>query len=171
MIEGAPGSSVELALYAAVVDGEPVAPLAFASALAGSLRGAAMGWSLERRTERLPDVVSHARFVILRASLSRIWVPRARLTLRWLSADWQAVHGHPVSGCETCVDPAHFLGAVYPRAGFTYLGATAGVRRQARGYTAHAHPKRVYLRPLRRHLLALLRQEFLTPALLDRGCR
>ena len=92
-------------------------------------------------------------------------------TLRRLSAGWQAVHGHPVLACETVVDPAPFLGTVYASAGFTYLGDTAGFRRQAPGYTAHGALKRVYLRPLRRKAGELLRQEFLTPALLAGGPR
>ena len=87
-------------------------------------------------------------------------VPRARVDLRRLSADGQAVPGHPVLACEPVVDPAHFLGTVYARAGFTYRGDTAGFRRQAPGYTAHGAPKRVYLRPLRRQAFARVPRVF-----------
>ena len=159
--------------YVAVVDGEPVALVGFASAaLQVGVRDAAIGWTPDQREDRLRYVVNNARFVILpRFQIANLGSHVLGLTLRRLSADWQAVHGHPVLACETFVDPAHFLGTVYASAGFTYLGDTAGFRRQAPGYTARGASKRVYLRPLRRKAGALLRQEFLTPALLARGPR
>ena len=68
-------------------------------------------------------MVNNARFVILpRFQVANLGSHVLGLTLRRLSADWQAVHGHPVLACETFVDPAHFLGTVYASAGFTYLG-------------------------------------------------
>ncbi|MDA8198438.1 MAG: DUF4338 domain-containing protein, partial [Thermaerobacter sp.] len=143
--------------YVAVVDGEPVALVGFASAaLKGSARDRAIGWTPVQRAARLRYVVNNARFVILpRFPIANLGSHVLGLTLRRLSADWQAVHGHPVLACETFVDPAHFLGTVYARAGFTYLGDTAGFRRQAPSDTAQDQPKRVYVRPLRRKAFAL----------------
>ena len=91
------------------------------------------------------------------------------LTRRRLRADGEQDDGHPVLACETFVDPARFAGTVYEGAGLTDLGTSAGFGRKAPGYVAHDHPQRVYLRPLRRRALDLLRADFLTPALLARG--
>ncbi len=130
--------------YVAVVDGEPVALVGFArAALKGGVRDAAIGWPPAQRADRLRYVVNNARCVIRprfpianRGShgLGRTYAVRA---------DGQAVPGHPVLACEPVVDPAHFLGTVYARAGFTYLGDPAGFRRQAPGDTAQDQPKRV----------------------------
>ena len=130
--------------YVAVVDGEPVALVGFASAaLKVGVRDAAIGWTPDQREDRLRYVVNNARFVILpRFQIANLGSHVLGLTYA-VRADWQAVHGHPVLACETFVDPAHFLGTVYASAGFTYLGDTAGFRRQAPGDTAQDQPKRV----------------------------
>lgn len=127
------------------MDDEPGALVGFARAsLKVGVRDAAIGWTPDQRDARLRYVVNNARFVILpRFHIANLGSHVLGLTLRRLSADGQAVHGHPVLACEPVVDPAPCLGTVYASAGFTNVGDTAGFRRQAPGYTAHGQPKRV----------------------------
>ena len=77
------------------------------------------------------------------------------------------MHGHPVLACETFVDPALFDGTIYSAAGFTYLGNTAGFGRRNTTYVEHDRPKMMFIRPLRRGALELLRKDFLTDDLLE----
>lgn len=150
--------------YVAEIDGQWVALLGFTGgARKVSARDSFIGWSADQQRTRLDYVAQNARFLI-RAGYhvpnlgSRI----LGLVLRRLSADWQAVHGHPVLLCETFVDPAHFDGGVYRAAGFTHIGETSGYARAGQTWIEHKHPKLVFVRPLRRQAVDLLCQPFLS---------
>jgi hypothetical protein len=49
----------------------------------------------------------------------------ARMARR-LSADWQALYGHPIYFLETFVDPQRFRGTCYRAANWVHLGVTTG---------------------------------------------
>jgi hypothetical protein len=157
--------------YFATVDGQPVALIGFSgAALKVTVRDQFIGWQPEQQIERLKYIANNARFVILPGyNVPNMGSRVLGLTLRRLSADWQEVHGHPVLACETFVDPARFHGTVYQGAGFTYLGTSTGYGRKDTSYVAHARPKMMFIRPLRRRAIELLRQDFLTANLLDEG--
>lgn len=157
--------------YVATLDGQPVALVGFSgAALKVTVRDQFIGWQPEQQVERLKYIANNARFVILPGyNVPNMGSRVLGLTLRRLSVDWQEVHGHPVLACETFVDPARFQGTVYQGAGFTYLGTSAGFGRKDTSYVAHARPKMMFIRPLRRRALDLLRQDFLTSDLLDQG--
>ena len=157
--------------YVAELDGQPVALVGFTGgALKITCRDQFIGWQPEQQTERLKYVVNNARFVILPGyDVPNMGSRVLGLSLQRLSGDWQEVHGHPVLACETFVDPARFQGTIYQGAGFTYLGTSTGFGRKNATYVAHNRPKMVFIRPLRRRALELLRQDFLTPDLLDEG--
>ena len=59
------------------------------------------------------------------------------LTTQRLSADWQAVYGHPVVLAETFVDPTRLAGTSYRATGWQYLGDTRGFARHHRRYVQH----------------------------------
>ena len=54
------------------------------------------------------------------------------LSLRRLSADWRAAHGHALELAETFVDPLRYRGSCYDASNWTWLGST----RASRGTTA-----------------------------------
>lgn len=157
--------------YVATLDAQPVALVGFSgAALKLTVRDRLIGWQPEQKAERLKYVANNARFVILPGyNVPNMGSRVLALALRRLSDDWREIHGHPILACETFVDPARFEGTVYQAAGFTYLGTSAGFGRKNTTYVAHDQPKMVFLRPLRRRALELLRQDFLTPDLLDEG--
>lgn len=154
--------------YIAELDGTWVALLGFASAaLKGTARDRFIGWTPEQRRTRLIYIAQNARFLILPGyHVPNLGSRVLGLTLRRLSDDWQAAHGHPVLVCETFVDPSRFDGGVYRASGFVHVGETTGFAKNGNNWVEHNHPKLVWLRPLRRRALDLLRKEFLTPELL-----
>ena len=157
--------------YFATLDGQPVALVGFSSAaLKVTVRDQFIGWQPEQQSERLKYIANNARFVILPGyNVPNMGSHVLGLALRRLSDDWRDVHGHPILACETFVDPARFQGTVYLGTGFTYLGTTTGFGRKNTTYVAHDQPKMMLIRPLRRRALEMLRQDFLTPELLDEG--
>ena len=84
----------------------------------GGRPGRRHGLDAEQRPARLRYVVNDARFVILPPfNLPNLGSHALGLTLRRLSPDGAALHGHPVLACETFVNPAHSLGTIYASAG------------------------------------------------------
>ena len=154
--------------YVAELDGQWVALVGFASpALKVTARDQFIGWTPEQQQARLIYIANNVRFLIV----SGYHVPNMGsrvlgLALRRLSDDWQAVHGHPVLVCETFVDPSRFDGGVYRAAGFTHVGETSGFAKSGDTWVEHGKPKLVWVRALRRRACDLLRQPFLTPALM-----
>lgn len=139
--------------YAAWLGGELVALLGWAGAtLHNAPRDQHLGWTAQQKRERLHLVANNVRFLILP------WVRVPHLAsrilganLRRLSADWEAVYGHPVFLAETFVDRARFRGTCYRASNWLELGETRGFSRQGRVYRHHGHPKVVFLYPLGRH--------------------
>ena len=71
-------------------------------------------------------------------------------SLRRLSADWEAAHGHPLELAETFVDPSRFAGTCHAASNWTRVGRSRGFARHSGSYTEHGSPKEMYVRPLRR---------------------
>lgn len=157
--------------YVAELDGRWVALIGFASAaLKVKARDEHIGWTPEQQTKRLIYIGQNARFLILAGfNVPNMGSRVLGLCLRRLSDDWQAAHGHPVLVCETFVDPSLFDGGVYRGAGFVHVGETTGFAKNGNRWVEHKRPKLVWLRPLRRRALDLLRAEFLTPAMVGTG--
>lgn len=86
-----------------------------------------IGWSPAVRRRHLHLLAYNTRFLILP------WVEVPHLAshilgrmARQLSADWQAVYGHPVHYLETFVDRERFKGTCYRAANWVHLGQTTG---------------------------------------------
>lgn len=155
--------------YAALdAQGKWVAVLLF-SAAAKHLkhRDAWIGWSRSQRDRRRALVVNNSRFLVLpQRSVPNLASRVLALTLRRLSADWQARYGHPVLVVETFVDPEQVCGTVYTASGWTELGATDGWGRCQRDYyVAHHQPKRLFVRELVQNARRSLQAEQLKPSL------
>lgn len=150
--------------YAAFLGNELVALLVWGSAVPhSSHRDQLIGWDAHTRRLRLPYVVNNARFLLLP------WIRQPHLAsrilganLRRLSRDWQQAYSHPVYLAETFVDLARFKGTCYRASNWRQLGLTQGYSRSRhapRGFFPNHRPKGVFVYPLHRRALSLLRGE------------
>jgi hypothetical protein len=148
-------------LYAAMLDGDLVALLGWASAaLHVPARERYVGWEEETKRRRLRLVANNVRFLIppwvrVKCLASKV----LGRCLRRLSQDWQTAWGHPVHLAETFVDTARFEGTCYRAANWTYLGQTAGRTKRGNDYSYNDAPKAVFVYPLHRHACSLLRED------------
>jgi len=111
-----------------------------------------IGWLPEQHFRRLHLIANNARFLILPGCAAANLASRVLgLSLRRLSGDFHAVHGHPVVLAETFVDRSRFTGACYRASNWQVLGETRGFARKP-GATAtwvpHGQPKEVLVYPL-----------------------
>ena len=109
-----------------------------------------IGWTAEQRSRRLHLVANNARFLILPGRSEPNMASRALgQSLRRLSDDMRAAHGHPVLLAETFVDPARFAGTSYRAAGWEEVGPSKGYERTpGGGYREHGRPKTILAREL-----------------------
>ena len=140
-------------LYAAFLDNEMVALLAWASAaLNAPLREAYVGWDEMTKRRRLHFVANNVRFLIP----PYVRVPHLASkvlaqNLRRLSADWKTVWKHPVYLAETFVDTTRFRGVCYRAANWRCLGQTAGRSKRGNNYSRGSSRKALFVYPLRRN--------------------
>ncbi len=136
--------------YMVFAGDRPVACLAWSSAPRhlGS-RDRFIGWSAQSRRTNIRLLAYNTRFLILP------WVSVPHLAshllgriARRLSADWQAVYGHPIYFLETFVDPQRFAGTCYRAANWVHLGVTTGRGKDAPTYTPNRSIKNVLGLPL-----------------------
>jgi hypothetical protein len=144
--------------YLIVAGGRPIACFAWASATRRlGLRDRFIGWSPEAREKNLHLLASNTRFLILP------WVAVPHLAshllgrmVRQISADWEAVYGHPVHFLETFVDTSRFLGTCYLAANWIRLGTTTGRGTKARSFRPTVPVKLALAYPLDRRFRELL---------------
>ena len=118
-----------------------------------------LGWHRSVQFRRLHLIGNNTRFLILPEALGmRNLASRTLgLSLRRLSADWRAAHGHVLELAETFVDPLRYWGGCYDASNWTRLGSTRGFARHNGAYTdPHSTPKVMFVRPLRRDAAARL---------------
>ena len=153
--------------YVAELNGEWVALLGWGTAaFKCGARDEWIGWSKEQQWRRLMYIANNSRFLIL----SDIQIPNLAskvlsMNLKRLSADWMAIHGHPILIAETFVDHSRFAGACYRAANWKQLGQTRGFGRNGGKYYHHGVSKTVYVYPLHRSAKQLLCACFLAPEL------
>jgi len=114
--------------YMVHAGGRPIACVAWSSAPRhlGS-RDRFIGWAPRARLANIRLLAYNTRFLIL----PWVRVPHLAshllgLMARRLSADWQALYGHPIYFLETFVDPQRFRGTCYRAANWITLGVTTG---------------------------------------------
>ena len=89
-----------------------------------------IGWTSEQRSRRLHLIANNVRFVILPGCSEPNLASRVLgRSLRRLSEDMRAAHGHPVLLAETFVDPALFAGTSYRAANWEAVGLSKGYER------------------------------------------
>jgi hypothetical protein len=145
--------------HAAFLDGELVALLTWAAAAAHvPLREKYIGWDEQRRRHGLHLIANNVRFLVMPwVRVKHLASKVLALSLRRLSRDWQAAHGHPVHLAETFVDTSRFRGTCYRAANWKCLGHTAGRSKRGNQYLHGATPKAVFVYSLHRDAQRLLR--------------
>jgi hypothetical protein len=148
--------------YAAFLGSSPVALIGWgAAAFKSRHRDIWIGWEPHLQWRRLGFIANNVRFLIL----PDVCIPNlaSRIlgrNLRRLSADWEAVYGHPILIAETFVDTSRFQGTCYKAAGFLPLGETRGFGRNGGKYYRHGRTKTIMVRPLRPDARGLLSDPF-----------
>ncbi|WP_051318378.1 MULTISPECIES: ISAs1 family transposase [Cohnella] len=157
--------------YVAEIQGRWVALLGWGTAaFKCSCRDQWIGWSKEQQWSRLLFIANNLRFLILPGvHIPNLASKVLSLNVKRLSADWVAVHGHPLILVETFVDHARFAGTCYIAAGWLRLGQTRGYGRNAGQYYYHGTTKTVLVYPLHRHARTWLSAPFLVPELRGGG--
>lgn len=124
-------------------------------------RDAWIGWDDATRARHLPRVVSNSRLLVVPwVRVKNLISTTLSLALRRLPHDWQVRYGVDPLLVETFVDPARYTGGCYRAANWIALGETAGRGRDDRAHQRHgAHPKCVWVYPLRRDARPRLRGE------------
>jgi hypothetical protein len=149
----------------AFLRGEVVALLVWATAtLHNSARDEWIGWDASARSRNLRLVATNVRFLMLPSKAGSMIERPANLAsqvlgsgLANLSAQWEALHGHPLLLAETFVDTSRFHGTCYRASNWINVGRTSGWSRRGKIYTFHGNPKAVFVFPLRRRSRELLR--------------
>ena len=109
-------------------------------------------WHRSVQFRRLHLIANNTRFLILpvAAGVPNLASRTLGRSLRRLSADWEALHGHPLELAETFVDPSRFRGGCYDASNWRRVGRTKGFARHNGAYTdPHEAPKEMFVRPLR----------------------
>ena len=113
-----------------------------------------IGWLPEQQFVRLHLIANNARFLILPGyAAANPASPVLGPSLRRLSGDFHALHGHPILIAQTFVDRSRFTGARYRAANWQVLGQTRGFARKPgtpATWVAHGRPKEVLVDPLAR---------------------
>jgi len=123
-----------------------------------NLRDKWIGWSIEQREKNLHLIINNVRFLILP------WVKVRNLASKILSLvskqvpeDWNSYYGYRPVLLETFVDIGRFSGTSYKSGNWINLGRTLGKGRSGMKYFIHNRPKDIYVYPLCRNYLRILR--------------
>ncbi len=144
--------------YLVYAGDRPVACLAWSSApWHMGPRDRFIGWTPAVRRRNLHLLAYNTRFLILP------WVRVPHLAshilgqmARRLSADWEAIYGHPIYYLETFVDRDRFAGTCYRAANWQALGQTTGRGIKDKAHKVTLSIKDVLGYPLRRDFRRLL---------------
>ena len=113
----------------AELDGQWVALVGWqAGAFKLKARDRWIGWIPQQQFRRLHLIANNTRFVLLPGPHRPNLASRVLgLSLRRLSSDMRALHGHPVLVAETFVDPSRFGGTCYRASNWLGLGRTGAI--------------------------------------------
>lgn len=144
-----------------VLHGDAVVALLTWNACSRSLAGRDqyIGWDARTRQKRLGYGVQNNRFVLLGTKRPPNLASRVlRLSVDHMPEAWRRRYGKRPLLAETFVDPESYKGTCYRAAGWVDLGRTAGFSRVSRDYYVdNDHPKILWVKPLQRDALELLR--------------
>ena len=137
--------------HVAELDGQWVALVGWqAGAFKLKARDRWIGW-IPEPFRRLHLIANNTRFLLPGLHRPNLASRVLGLSLRRVSRDMRALHGHPVLVAETFVDPSRFAGTCYRASNWLGLGRTRGYRRQSGGsprWHPHGQPKEIFVYPL-----------------------
>ncbi len=119
-----------------------------------------VGWKKECQFKNLHLIGNNTRFLVLGKAgefpnLASYFL--SSMTRR-LSSDWMERYGHGLLLAESFVDPRRFDGAMYKASNWEFAGLTRGYARSNGHYRKpHGNKKELYVYPLRRNALGMLR--------------
>ncbi len=119
-----------------------------------------VGWKPKCQFRNLHLIGNNTRFLVLGSpgefpNLASYFL--GAMTKR-LSGDWAQRYGHGLLLAESFVDPRHFDGAMYRASNWTMVGRSKGYPRSNGLYQKpHGNRKQLYVYPLRRNALKMLR--------------
>ena len=123
-----------------------------------NLRDKWIGWTVEQKEKNLHLVINNVRFLILP------WVRIKNLASKILSTaskqvqeDWELIYKYKPVLLETFVDIGKFIGTSYKASNWVCLGRTKGEGRCGMNYFVHNKPKDVYVYPLVKDYLRILK--------------
>ncbi len=111
-----------------------------------------LGWHRSVQFRRLHLIGNNTRFLVLpeASGIANLASRSLSRSLRRLSADWAAAHGHPLELAETFVDPSRFAGTCCAASNWTRVGRAKGFARHSGSYTdPRGSPKEMFVRALR----------------------
>lgn len=150
------GRSIKYLIYS---DERLVACIGFAdSVLKLNLRDRWIGWSIEERQRNLHLVINNVRFLILPyVRLKNLASKALSTSSKQVQEDWNCRYGYKPVLIESFVDIGKFIGTSYRASNWRCLGTTKGKGRCGMRYFIHNRPKDVYVYPLCRDALKVLR--------------
>ena len=152
---------------AAVLEGEWVGLLAWGAACyALKDRDQYIGWSPTWRAERQKLIVQNRRFGLLceKGAHPNLASRILGAAVKALPEQWRTHFGYVPLLAETFTDLEAFEGTCYKAAGWEPLGRTKGFsRHKADFYVPNDRPKKLWVKPLRKNALSLLRAPQLPP--------
>jgi hypothetical protein len=139
--------------YLVLAEERPVACFALSSAPRHlGPRDRFIGWGKEARKANLRFLAYNTRFLVL----PWVRVPHLASHLlgrmaRRVSADWEALYGHPILYLESFITPSRHAGTCYRAANWHFLGLTTGRGKDDQTRKPNRPKKEVLGYPLTRH--------------------
>jgi hypothetical protein len=108
-----------------------------------------IGWEAQQRGQGLDLIANNVRFLLLPGAHTPNMASQVLgASLRRLSQDWEAAHGHGIVLAETFVDESRFEGTCYKASNWVRIGESKGWSKKGKTYAFHGEPKAVYVYPL-----------------------
>jgi hypothetical protein len=144
--------------YFAVANGTVLGLIGFgAAAWKTAPRDRFIGWSSEKRQNRLHLIVNNARFLILPWVQCKYLASRVlSMATRRLARDWQKRYGYRPVLAETFVEIPRFQGTCYKAANWIYLGETKGRGKLDVNHAAGLPVKSIYIYSLVKNFRRML---------------
>lgn len=123
-----------------------------------NLRDKWLGWDIEQREKNLHLVINNNRFLILPfVRVQNLASKILSIAVREVVKDWESIYKYRPVLVETFVDVSKFTGTCYRASNWIYLGRTIGKGRRGMKYFIHNQPKDVFVYPLCKDYLKVLK--------------
>ena len=125
-----------------------------------------IGWTAQKRAERLGLVVLNRRFLVLgKTRLPNLASRSLALALKAVPEHWEQAHGYRPVLAETFSDIETYEGTCYKASNWIACGKTKGFQRHRIDYyRQHGRPKKLWLKTLNRNAKRILSAMDLPPA-------